>query len=237
VPASGGSFRLNAVLQPINRGSRGYRLSRLAIMRALSIRSDLTVVGAQSYWRSIHSTRENCGRLQFLGRAPQPSCRARRNRQRILDGKKWDWLGLFRRVPVPSRNVRQRNGSEIGGAVGARRKLLIYRFVCRPIRLIPAPLEPHESGCRLASRCLIIDRDVPRSSAADLLHCSGGCSADLEWVERAIPCFLRHQLRFVDDGQPATANRRDRGGELAVPEENRVRSLAILLILPIYKMR
>ena len=40
----------------------------------------------------------------------------------------------------------------------------------------------------------------------------------------AIPCFLRHQLRFVDDGQPATANRRDRGGDLAVPEGNRVRS-------------
>jgi hypothetical protein len=53
-----------------------------------------------------------------------------------------------------------------------------------------------------------------------------------EWVERTIPSFLRHQLRFVDDGQPATANRRDRGGDLAVPEENRARSLLILFILP-----
>ncbi len=55
-----------------------------------------------------------------------------------------------------------------------------------------------------------------------------------QWQES---CFLRHQLRFVDDGQPATANRRGRDGDLAVPEENRVRSLLTLLILPVYKMR
>jgi len=36
--------------------------------------------------------------------------------------------------------------------------------------LIPAPLEPRESGRRVASECLINDRDVPRSSAADLLR-------------------------------------------------------------------
>ena len=50
-------------------------------------------------------------------------------------------------------------------------------------------------------------------------------------------CLRRHQLRFVDDGEPATANRRDRAGDLAVPQENRMRSLHILLILPTYKMR
>ena len=27
------------------------------------------------------------------------------------NGKKWDWMGLFRRGPVPSCNVRQRNAS------------------------------------------------------------------------------------------------------------------------------
>jgi hypothetical protein len=123
-----------------------------------------------------------CSLLQLLGRVPLPSCRARRNRQRILDEKKWDWLGLFRRVPVPF-------------------------------------------------------RDVPLSSAADLRHWSGRCWGDPEWVERAIPCFLRHQLRFVDDRQPATANRRDRGGDLAVTEGNRARGLLILPILTIYKMR
>jgi len=117
-----------------------------------------------------------------------PSHRARRNRQRILDGKKWDWLGLFRRLPVPSRDVRRRNASGIGGAVGAHPKLLIYRFLCHHTRPTPAPLQPHESGCRIASRCLIVGRDVPRSSAADLVRCSGGSSGDLEWVERAIPC-------------------------------------------------
>jgi hypothetical protein len=143
----------------------------------------------------------------------------------------------FRRAPVPSCNVRQRNASGVGCAVGARRKLLIYRFLCPQIRPIPAPLEPDESGCRIASGCLIIGRGVSRSSAADLLRSSGGCSGDLEWVKRAIPCFPCHQLRFVDDGPPATATRRDRGGDRAVPEGNRARSLLILLILPIYNMR
>ncbi len=84
-----------------------------------------------------------------------------------LDGKKWDWLRLFRRFPVPSRNVRQRHASGIGGAVGARRKLLIYPLLCRQIRPIPALLDPHESGHRVASGRPIIDRDVPYSSAAN----------------------------------------------------------------------
>jgi len=100
------------------------------------------------------------------------------NRRRILDEKKWDRLGRFRRVPVPSRDVRRRNASEIGGAVGGCRKLSIYRFLCRHIRPIPASLEPHESGCRIASGCLIIARGVPRASAPDLLRSRGRSRGD-----------------------------------------------------------
>jgi hypothetical protein len=69
--------------------------------------------------------------------------------------------------------------------VSARRKLLIYWFLCRRIRPIRGGLEPRESGCRFASGSLIIDRDVPRSSAADLLRWSGGRWGELEWVKRA----------------------------------------------------
>ncbi len=150
------------------------------------------------------------------------------------NGTGWDSLG---RARLPSRNVRQRDASGIGGAVGSRRKSLIYGFLCRQIRPIPVPLKPHESGCRIASGCLGIDRDVTRSSAVNLLRCGAGYAGNLEWVERAIPCFLRPQLRSVDDGQPAIKNRPDRGGDAAVPEENRMRSLLIHLILPIYTMR
>ncbi len=99
----------------------------------------------------------------------------------------------FRRSPVPSRNVRQRNPSEIGGEVGARHKLLVYWFLCRQIQPIPAPLEPRESCCGIASARLIIDRDVSRSCAADLLRSSERCPGDQERVERVTPRCLRHQ--------------------------------------------
>ncbi len=90
----------------------------------------------------------------------------------------------FRRAPVPSRKLRQRNPSEIGGGVGARHKLLVHWFLCRQIRPIPAPLEPRESGCRVPTGCLIIDRGVSRSCAADLLRSSEGGPDDQERVER-----------------------------------------------------
>jgi hypothetical protein len=82
----------------------------------------------------------------------------------------------FRRAPVASCKDRQRNASEIGGAVGARRKLLIYRFLFPQIRPIPARLGPDESGCRIASGCLIIGRGVSPSNAADFRRRSGRCS-------------------------------------------------------------
>jgi len=83
--------------------------------------------------------------------------------------KRWHWLALFRRVPARSYNVRQRNTSGIGGPVAARRKLLSFLSLCRQVRPVPDPLLPRKSGNRIASGRPIIDRDVPRSSAADLL--------------------------------------------------------------------
>ncbi len=94
-----------------------------------------------------------------------PSIGQTENGQRT-DEKKGDWMRRFRRVPRPSRDVRQRNALEIGGALTHRRKFLIYRHLCRQLRPIPGPVDPDESGCRIASGCLIIDRDVSRSSAA-----------------------------------------------------------------------
>ncbi len=42
---------------------------------------------------------------------------------------------------------------------------------------------------------------------------------------------------LIDDGQPATANRRDRDRDLALPQANRARCLSSFLILPISIMR
>jgi hypothetical protein len=121
----------------------------------------MPVVGAHSCGRSIHPT----SRIAAFGKGSRAVSPRAAQSKRILDGKKWDWLGLFQRVPVPFPSIWQRNPGGIGGAVGARRKLLIYWFLCRQIRLIPAPLEPRESGYRTAlgvspnrSRCPTFQR-------------------------------------------------------------------------------
>jgi len=89
-------------------------------------------------------------------------------------GNRAPLLGKLIAPEFPSRGVRQRNASGIGGAVGARRKLLIYLALSRRTRPIPAPVKPRESGRRITLACLMSNRYVPLSSAADLLPCRTG---------------------------------------------------------------
>jgi len=63
------------------------------------------------------------------------------NSQSAENGKEWHWLALFRGVPVPSRTVRQRNTSGMGGPVADRLKLLIHWSQCRQLRPVPDPLK------------------------------------------------------------------------------------------------
>jgi len=91
--------------------------------------------------------------------------------------RSWEKMGLVGTFPKGTSRPWQYSANkrlDVGGAVVSRRKSWIEWFLCRHIRLLPAALDPRELGCRVASACLIIDRDVPRCRAADVVCCSGG---------------------------------------------------------------
>jgi hypothetical protein len=79
---------------------------------------------------------------------------------------KWEKMGrdgTFSKGPSPVWQDSATKRLGVGGAVVARRKLLIDWLLRREDRPIPAPLEPYESGYRATSGCLILDRVVPLS--------------------------------------------------------------------------
>lgn len=151
----------------------------------------------------MHSISVYCS---FWAGLPSPLAARDQTDNGFLMGK--DGMGRFRRIPVPSRNVPQHNASAIDGGVGAHHKLLVYRFLCRQILPIPVPLEPHESGYRSDSGCLIIGRDVSRSSAAHLLRRSAGGHGNLQWLACAlqlIPLICTRSVQLSNhDGRKLT---------------------------------
>ncbi len=68
------------------------------------------------------------------------------------------------------------------------------RFEPGPISGVP---EPRETGDRLASGRLMIDRDVPRFSTGELLRCGTGWLGNLERIARTLTPMQLLYLRNV----------------------------------------
>ncbi len=114
-----------------------------------------------------------------------------------------------------------------------------------PISLVPltssacfcTPSGPLEGTSTRASWGARVDSGLCGGSAqsGDLRSGSGRGQETRAQHRQTTSC--RPIRSLIEDGEPAISNRRARGGDLALPQENRARSLSILLILPISIMR
>jgi hypothetical protein len=105
------------------------------------------------------------------------------------NGKNWGWMGIFRWAsPIsqyPNDEIlrgRPRSGSK-------SQVLLRFLLGSRVRRALPA-LERRKSGCRVAFRSLVIDRDFPLSSAAVGLLSSKSIDTPRVFARKSSPGWL-----------------------------------------------